>query len=119
MPPQVIGEANFKVDSKMKVSLANPNIAVATDPKTGKHHKGTWTNVYDEGFEVPRCPVRVGRRAYVMLFTGAFISMAALAHALVSGAREQQEVLRLQPLQEWRFAVPQDVPWMAPRRKEP
>ena len=52
MPPQVIGEANFKVDSKMKVSLANPNIAVATDPKTGKHHKGTWTNVYDEGFEV-------------------------------------------------------------------
>jgi len=49
---KVIGEADFKVDSKMKVSLANPNIAVATDPKTGKHHKGTWTNVYDEGVEV-------------------------------------------------------------------
>ena len=38
----------------MKVSLANPNVALATD-SDGKKHKGTWTNVYDEGFEVFAC----------------------------------------------------------------
>jgi len=48
---KVLGEANFKVNQKMKVSLANPNIALATD-HAGKQHKGTWTSVYDEGFEV-------------------------------------------------------------------
>jgi len=48
---KVIGEASFKVEKKMKVSLANPNVALATD-SDGKKHKGTWTNVYDEGFEV-------------------------------------------------------------------
>jgi len=47
----VIGEPNFKTDMSWKVSLANPNIAVATDEK-GTQHKGTWTSVYDEGFEV-------------------------------------------------------------------
>ena len=51
MNGQVIGEASFKVEKKMKVSLANPNVALATD-SDGKKHKGTWTNVYDEGFEV-------------------------------------------------------------------
>ena len=40
----------------MKVSLANPNVALATD-SDGKKHKGTWTNVYDEGFEVFACGV--------------------------------------------------------------
>merc|ERR1711959_29758 len=48
---KVIGEANFKTEMKWKVSLANPNIALVTDDK-GKKHKGTWTSVYDEGFEV-------------------------------------------------------------------
>merc|ERR1711907_340621 len=48
---KVIGEANFKSDMKWKVSLANPNIALVTDDK-GKKHKGKWTSVYDEGFEV-------------------------------------------------------------------
>lgn len=62
----MIGEADFKVDSKMKVSLANPNIAVATDPKTGKHHKGTWTNVYDEGVEVRRA----NRRQLELILVG-------------------------------------------------
>jgi len=47
----VIGEANFKTDATWKVSLANPNIAIATDDQ-GAKHKGTWTTVYDEGVEV-------------------------------------------------------------------
>jgi len=48
---KVLGEPNFKVDKKWTVSLANPNVALATDDK-GKKHKGSWTSVYDEGFEV-------------------------------------------------------------------
>jgi len=48
---KVIGDATFKKDKSWKVSLADPNIALATD-ETGKQHKGTWTSVYDEGFEV-------------------------------------------------------------------
>ena len=38
---------NFSVDSEYKVTLTNPNIA--TDEKG---NKGTWTMIYDEGFEV-------------------------------------------------------------------
>jgi cathepsin C len=51
MKNKVIGPPNFKPDYTWTVSLANPNIAVVTDDK---HNvlKGTWTTVYDEGFEV-------------------------------------------------------------------
>ena len=38
---------NFAVDTEYKVTLANPDIA--TDEKG---NKGTWTMIYDEGFEV-------------------------------------------------------------------
>jgi cathepsin C len=38
---------NFDVDKEYKVTLSNPNIA--TDEEG---HKGTWTMIYDEGFEV-------------------------------------------------------------------
>merc|ERR1712070_19802 len=48
---KVLGEPKFKHDAKWKVSLSDPNVAIATDHK-GKQHKGTWTMVYDEGFEV-------------------------------------------------------------------
>jgi len=48
---KVLGEPSFKTDHKMKVALTDPNVAVATDA-AGKKHKGTWTVVYDEGFEV-------------------------------------------------------------------
>jgi cathepsin C len=46
-----LGEPNFTPASKMHVHLKAPNIAVTTDEK-GKEHKGTWTMIYDEGFEV-------------------------------------------------------------------
>lgn len=48
---KVIGDPDFKQDMKWKISLADPNVAVATDEQ-GHKHKGTWTTVYDEGFEV-------------------------------------------------------------------
>lgn len=48
---KVIGDPNFKTDATWKVSLANPNIALATDEQ-GAKHRGTWTTVYDEGVEV-------------------------------------------------------------------
>jgi cathepsin C len=48
---KVLGEPNFKPEVTWKVSLTNPNIALATDEQ-GKLHRGTWTSVYDEGFEV-------------------------------------------------------------------
>lgn len=51
---KVIGPPNFDVEKPemlWTVSLADPNIAVATDDK-GVKHKGTWTNIYDEGFSV-------------------------------------------------------------------
>lgn len=48
---KVLGDSNFKVDKKWKIALANPSAVVATDDQ-GKKHKGTWTSVYDEGFEV-------------------------------------------------------------------
>merc|ERR1719453_1376374 len=48
---KVIGEADFKEDHKYTVSIADPNVVVTTD-QHGKKEKGTWTTVYDEGFEV-------------------------------------------------------------------
>jgi len=48
---RVLGKPKFNVDMKWKVSLVNPNIAIATDEK-GKKHRGTWTSIYDEGFQV-------------------------------------------------------------------
>jgi len=48
---KVLGEPKFKKDMKWKVSLTDPNVAIATD-QNGKKHKGSWTVVYDEGFEV-------------------------------------------------------------------
>jgi cathepsin C len=46
-----LGEPNFQVADKIKVHLKEPNIAEHVDAQ-GKHHKGTWTMIYDEGFEV-------------------------------------------------------------------
>jgi cathepsin C len=47
----VLGEASFKTKESWTVALADPNHAIATDAN-GKKHRGTWTSVYDEGFEV-------------------------------------------------------------------
>jgi cathepsin C len=46
-----IGPPAFKKDFEWTVSLADPNVAIATNEK-GDTLKGTWTSVYDEGFEV-------------------------------------------------------------------
>ena len=46
-----LGEPNFETADTIKVHLKEPNIVEHTD-KDGKVHKGTWTMVYDEGFEV-------------------------------------------------------------------
>merc|ERR1711966_616704 len=48
---KVLGEASFKTKESWTVALADPNHAIATDAN-GKKHRGTWTSVYDEGFEV-------------------------------------------------------------------
>merc|ERR1712216_17566 len=45
-----LGEANFKTSDKIQVKLASPNFASAKI--NGKTVKGTWTMMYDEGFEV-------------------------------------------------------------------
>jgi cathepsin C len=46
-----LGEPNFEAVDKIKVHLAEPNIAHYVD-KSGVKHEGTWTMIYDEGFEV-------------------------------------------------------------------
>jgi cathepsin C len=45
-----LGEAAFKTEDKIQVKLASPNFASARI--NGKTVKGTWTMMYDEGFEV-------------------------------------------------------------------
>ena len=45
-----LGEPNYKVDDKIKVSLRAPNKASAVID--GKKVEGSWTMMYDEGFEV-------------------------------------------------------------------
>jgi len=46
-----LGEPNFDVQKQLKVHLGEPNVATMTD-EHGKKHTGTWTMMYDEGFEV-------------------------------------------------------------------
>jgi len=46
-----LGEPAFKPVDQYKVVLKEPNVAVHTDAQ-GKQEKGTWTMIYDEGFEV-------------------------------------------------------------------
>jgi len=46
-----LGEPNFEAADKIEVHLKEPNLVEYTD-KDGKQHKGTWTMIYDEGFEV-------------------------------------------------------------------
>jgi len=46
-----LGAANYETHSKMQVTLGTPNIA-SMKTSSGKVVKGTWTMIYDEGFEV-------------------------------------------------------------------
>lgn len=46
-----LGEPNFEATDKIQVHLAEPNIAHHVDTR-GVKHQGTWTMIYDEGFEV-------------------------------------------------------------------
>jgi len=46
-----LGEPNFDTEDTMEVHLKEPNVVEHTDAK-GNTHKGTWTMIYDEGFEV-------------------------------------------------------------------
>jgi len=46
-----LGPPNFTPEDTMKVVLKEPNIVEHTD-EDGLVHKGTWTMIYDEGFEV-------------------------------------------------------------------
>merc|ERR1719272_444302 len=46
-----LGPVNFQVVDQLKVHLKEPNVAVHTDAQ-GKEVHGTWTMIYDEGFEV-------------------------------------------------------------------
>jgi cathepsin C len=46
-----LGEPNFETKDSLDIHLAEPNIATYT-AADGKVHKGTWTMIYDEGFEV-------------------------------------------------------------------
>jgi cathepsin C len=45
-----LGSPNFSVQKQIKMELSHPNIAKTTI--AGKEHTGTWTMIYDEGFEV-------------------------------------------------------------------
>jgi len=46
-----LGEPNFDTEDTIEVHLKEPNVVEHTDAD-GKSHKGTWTMIYDEGFEV-------------------------------------------------------------------
>jgi len=46
-----LGEPNYKADKQVKVHLSAPNVAQMKNDK-GQEVKGTWTMIYDEGFEV-------------------------------------------------------------------
>jgi len=46
-----LGEPNYSSADAVKVHLKEPNVAEHVDAK-GVTHKGTWTMIYDEGFEV-------------------------------------------------------------------
>jgi cathepsin C len=46
-----LGEPTYDVQKKLKIHLGEPNVATMTD-EHGKKHTGTWTMMYDEGFEV-------------------------------------------------------------------
>eukprot|EP00656_Telonema_subtile_P014600 TRINITY_DN1750_c0_g1_i1.p1 TRINITY_DN1750_c0_g1~~TRINITY_DN1750_c0_g1_i1.p1 ORF type:complete len:603 (-),score=155.23 TRINITY_DN1750_c0_g1_i1:1-1809(-) len=46
-----LGEPNFTPEDSIKVVLKEPNLVEHTDEK-GESHQGTWTMIYDEGFEV-------------------------------------------------------------------
>jgi len=46
-----LGDINVETPNTLKVSLIAPNIAKAVDDDGTEHH-GTWTMIYDEGFEV-------------------------------------------------------------------
>jgi cathepsin C len=45
-----LGEPKFKPVKQIQVHLSSPNVAKTTIG--GKEHTGTWTMIYDEGFEV-------------------------------------------------------------------
>lgn len=45
-----LGPANFKIAKSIEVELSHPNIAKTM--VKGKQQQGTWTMIYDEGFEV-------------------------------------------------------------------
>ena len=49
---------NFKVDREYKVTLSSPNVAIDADGNTG-----TWTMIYDEGFEV-----QINKKKYFAFF---------------------------------------------------
>jgi cathepsin C len=46
-----LGEPAYETHKSMKMELLSPNIAKFVDA-SGKEHMGTWTMIYDEGFEV-------------------------------------------------------------------
>jgi len=46
-----LGPPNFTPQDTMKVVLKEPNVVEHTD-ESGETHTGTWTMIYDEGFEV-------------------------------------------------------------------
>lgn len=48
---RVLGAAKFKSVEKVTVVLSDPDDAMVTDGR-GNIHRGTWTNVYDQGFQV-------------------------------------------------------------------
>lgn len=45
-----LGPPNFRVAKQIQIELSHPNIAKTM--VKGKEHHGTWTMIYDEGFEV-------------------------------------------------------------------
>eukprot|EP00658_Telonema_sp_P-2_P010117 TRINITY_DN13813_c0_g1_i1.p2 TRINITY_DN13813_c0_g1~~TRINITY_DN13813_c0_g1_i1.p2 ORF type:complete len:176 (+),score=29.65 TRINITY_DN13813_c0_g1_i1:221-748(+) len=52
-----LGEPTYEVDRTMEVRLEQPNVAI--DIGSGERTRGTWTMIYDEGFEV-----RIGGRKF-------------------------------------------------------
>lgn len=69
-----LGEPNYEVHDKVKVSLSAPNKASAVID--GKKVEGSWTMMYDEGFEVNLAGAKVPIRVSLCVFLSVFFSFA-------------------------------------------
>jgi len=88
-----LGEANYDVRDKVKVSLRAPNKAHAVID--GKKVEGSWTMMYDEGFEVNLAGAKVVYSSFFAIFVASltvFLLFAVLCLQQIFGQQAQPHV---------------------------